>query len=77
MYNIPVNASIEQMEILNKYIGNKDINLSEELLIKAMELIEDYEDTQKALESMEKSENKKTYSIEDMCKKYGINYDEL
>lgn len=53
MYNIPVNATNEQIEMIEKYIENKDINLSQELLKKAIELIQDYEDSlvlEKAIE---------------------------
>ena len=62
MYNIELNATEEQVEVINKYINNKDINLSQELLKKAMELIEDYEDVQKALKSIEESSYRIIYN---------------
>ena len=77
MYNVALNATKEQERVIEKYINNKDIDLSYELLKRAMELIEDYEDTQKGLKAIEESEGKPTYTIEEMCEKYGIDYNEL
>lgn len=77
MYNIPVNATEEQIKIIDKYIKNKDINLSQEFLKKVMEIIEDYEDTQKALESIRESKGYRTYSFDEILKENGINKDEL
>jgi len=77
MYNISLNATDEQIKLLNKYISNEEINLSQELLKKAIELIEDYEDTLKALKSIKESEGKPVYTIDEILKENGIDRNEL
>lgn len=71
MINIQLQATQEQAQLIQEYINNKELNLIENII----EIIEDYRDTQEALESIKNTTS--TYSLQEICKKNGINYEAL